>query len=59
MPAIQIKLTEEENKIVDLYRLKHNLKDKRDAIRHMIRQFEVKFEVELKEEKKEWKWKRN
>jgi len=48
MPQIQFDMTEEENTIVDIYRIKYKLKDKREAIKHMIQRFEVKYEVELK-----------
>jgi len=42
---IQIDLTEEENRIVEFYKLKNNCKDKREAIKHMIQGFEVKFDI--------------
>ncbi|MEM3202572.1 MAG: DUF2683 family protein [Candidatus Micrarchaeaceae archaeon] len=46
MPLIQIKLTEAQNKIVEAYKLKHNLKDKREAICKMIESFKLTLEVE-------------
>ena len=46
MPLIQVFLSPEQNKIVDAYRLKNNLKDKRDAIRKMIEEFKLTLKVE-------------
>lgn len=42
MTKIQIDLSETEDKIVEVYKLVHNLKTKEDAIKQMIRYFKVK-----------------
>ena len=39
---IQIDLSEAEDKIVEVYKLVHNLKTKEEAIKQMIRFFKVK-----------------
>ncbi len=41
MAKIQIDLTKEENKIVEVYKLVHDLKTKQEAIKRMIRYFEA------------------
>ena len=42
MVKIQVDLSEEEDKIVEIYKLTNRLKTKQEAIRAMIRYFEVK-----------------
>jgi len=42
MTKIQIDLSEAEDKIVEVYKLVHNLKTKEEAIKQMIRYFKVK-----------------
>ncbi len=41
MVKIQIDLSEEENRIVDVYKLANRMKTKQDAIKSMIKHFEV------------------
>ena len=41
MAKIQIDLTKEENKIVEVYKLVHDLKTKQEAIKRMIGYFEA------------------
>ena len=41
MAKIQIDLSPEEDKIVEVYKLVHNLKTKQEAIKRMIRYFKV------------------
>jgi len=41
MTKIQINLSEMEDKIVEVYKLVNNLKTKEEAIKQMIRYFEV------------------
>ncbi len=42
MTKIQIDLSESEDKIVEIYKLVHNLKTKEEAIKQMVRFFKVK-----------------
>ena len=42
MTKIQIDLDEMEDKIVEVYKLVHNLKTKEEAVKQMIRFFKVK-----------------
>lgn len=42
MVKIQIDLSEEEDKIADIYKLVNNLKTKQEAIKQMIKYFKVK-----------------
>ncbi len=41
MAKIQIELSKEEDKIVEIYKLVHNLKSKQEAIKQMVRYFEA------------------
>jgi len=41
MAKIQIDLSKEESKIVEVYKLVHNLKTKQEAIKQMIGYFEA------------------
>jgi flavoprotein len=41
MAKIQIELSKEEDKIVEVYKLVHNLKSKQQAVKQMIRYFEA------------------
>jgi hypothetical protein len=41
MVKIQIDLTDEENRIVDVYKIANRLKTKQEAIKSMITHFEV------------------
>jgi hypothetical protein len=42
MTKIQIDLSEAEDRIVEVYKLVHNLKTKEEAIKQMVRFFKVK-----------------
>ena len=42
MVKILINLSEKEDKIVEIYKIVNNLKTKQDAIKEMIKYFEVK-----------------
>ncbi|MEW6034917.1 MAG: hypothetical protein AB1603_08725 [Chloroflexota bacterium] len=41
MTKIQIELSKEEDKIVEVYKLVHDLKTKQEAIKQMVRYFEA------------------
>ena len=41
MAKIQIDLSKEEDKIVEVYKLVHELKTKQEAVKQMIRYFEA------------------
>jgi hypothetical protein len=41
MVKIQIDLSDEEDKIVEVYKLVNNLKTKQDAIKQMVKHFSV------------------
>ena len=41
MAKIQIDLSKEEDKVVEVYKLVHDLKTKQEAIKQMIRYFEA------------------
>ncbi|MDD5126584.1 MAG: DUF2683 family protein [Dehalococcoidales bacterium] len=41
MAKIQIELSKDEDKIVEVYKLVHDLKNKQEAIKQMIRYFEA------------------
>ena len=41
MAKIQVDLSNEEDKIVEIYKLVHDLKTKQEAIKQMIRYFEA------------------
>jgi len=49
MPKIQIEISEEENMIVELFKLKNKLKDKREAIKKMIKCFKIDLDISLQE----------
>jgi len=51
MPKMLLELSEEEDRIVDMYKLLHGLRTKQEAAREMIRQF--KAEIKLKRAGKE------
>ena len=50
MTKIQIDLSEEEDKIVEIYKLVNNLKTKQEAIKKMVKYFKV--EIKPKNMKK-------
>ena len=41
MAKIQIELSKDEDKIVEVYKLVHDLKTKQEAIKQMVRYFEA------------------
>ncbi len=51
MVKIQIELSEEEDKIVEVYKLVHKLKTKQEAIKNMILHFEVDIKPKSVKEK--------
>lgn len=42
---IQLDLTEEENLMVELYKLKYKLNTKQEAIKKMIKCFDIKLDI--------------
>lgn len=42
MTKIQIDLSDEEDKLVDVYKIVNNLKTKQEAIKQMVKYFKVK-----------------
>ena len=56
MVKIQIDLTDEENRIVDVYKLANRLKTKQEAIKSMIKHFEVVIKPKNITEKEYFKW---
>lgn len=55
MVKIQIDLTEEENQIVDVYKMVNRLKTKQESIKKMIRHFEVNIKPKNLNEKEYFK----
>lgn len=55
MPKIQIELSEDEDLTVSLFKVKYKLKDKREAIKEMIKMFKINFEISMKD-KPAWVW---
>jgi len=51
MAKIQINLSNEEDKIVEIYKLVHDLKTKEEAIKLMIRYFEAEIKPKKLENK--------
>jgi hypothetical protein len=51
MAKIQIDLTREEDKIVEIYKLVHELKTKQEAIKQMIKYFEAEIKPKKLNEK--------
>ena len=51
MTKIQIDLDEEEDKIVEVYKIVNNLKSKEEAIKKMIRYFKVEIKPKNLKEK--------
>jgi Protein of unknown function (DUF2683) len=51
MAKIQIDLSPEEDKIVEIYKLMNNLKTKQDAIKRMVRYFKVEIKPQIITEK--------
>lgn len=55
MTKIQIDLSEEEDKIVEIYKLVNNLKTKQEAIKKMVRYFKVDIKPKNLKEKEFFK----
>ena len=55
MVKIQIDLLEQEDKIVEVYKLVNNLKTKQEAIRQMITYFEAEIKPKNMKEKEYFK----
>jgi hypothetical protein len=53
---VQIELSDEEDKIVEVYRIEHNKKSNEEAIKEIIKYY--KTQSESKEKKKTSWWKR-
>jgi hypothetical protein len=51
MTKIQIELDEEEDKIVEIYKLVNSLKTKQEAIKKMIRYFKAEIKPKILKEK--------
>ncbi len=51
MVKIQIDLSDEEDRIVEIYKLTNRFKTKQEAVRAMIRYFEVKIQPKKVNEK--------
>jgi hypothetical protein len=54
MTKIQIDLSEEEDKVVEIYKLVNNLKTKQEAIKKMVRYFRVKIVPERMKKEEEY-----
>ncbi len=50
MVKIQIDLSEEEDKIVEIYKLVHNLTTKQDAIKNMVKYFKAEIKPKYLDE---------
>jgi len=56
---VQIELSDEEDKIVEVYRIEHNKKDNEEAIKEIIKDYKpLKEYKEYKEKNKKSWWKR-
>jgi hypothetical protein len=55
MVKIQIDLSEQEDKIVEVYKLMNNLKTKQDAIKKMVKYFKVEIKPTNVKEKDYYK----
>jgi len=55
MPKIQIDLSDEEDKIVDIYKLVNNMKTKQEAIKEMIKHFKAEIKPKNLKEKEYFK----
>lgn len=54
MPKIQIDLTEEEDKIVEIYKLVNDLKTKQEAIRKMVKYFKAEIKPKNLDKREEY-----
>ena len=57
MVQIQIDLSEEEDKIVSVYKTVNNLPTKEESVKSMVRYFEVDIKPKNLKEKEFFKWK--
>ena len=55
MPKIQLELTEEESMLVEVYKVANKLKTKQEAIKTMIRYFEISINPKNLKEKEYFK----
>ncbi len=55
MAKIQVALSPEEDKIVEVYKLMHDLKSKQDAIKRMIKYFKVEIQPAVIDKKEYFK----
>ncbi len=55
MVKIQINLSDEEDKIVEIYKLSNSLKTKEEAIKEMVKFFKVKIQPAFLKEKEYFK----
>ena len=55
MKKILINLSDEEDKIVEIYKLVHNLKTKQDAVKQMVRYFKADIKPKNLDEKEYFK----
>ncbi len=56
MVKILVDLSEKEDKLVEIYKLVNELKTKQEAVKHMVRYFEVKITPKnLKKDEKYYK----
>ena len=53
MVWVQLDLQEEENRLLNMYKLVYNLKNKEEAIRHLINSQKIRIE-QIKEENKKY-----
>lgn len=53
---VQLELSGEEDKIVEVYRIEHNKKNSNDAIRDIIKQYKTLDENKDKKEKNKTSW---
>jgi hypothetical protein len=52
---VQIELSDEEDKIVEVYRIEHNKKNNEEAIREIIKDYKPLREYKEKNKKSWWK----
>jgi hypothetical protein len=52
---VQIELSDEEDKIVEVYRIEHNKKNNEEAIKEIIKHYKTPNESKEKKKKSWWK----
>jgi len=52
---VQIELSDEEDKIVEVYRIEHNKKNNEEAIKEIIKHYKAPNESKEKKKKSWWK----